>query len=226
MLALSLSSLVGTTFELLRGVAVDSQDGLPLWLDAIRDGDRQAADQFVQRYEPELRRYVRYRLTDPKMRRFLDSLDVTQSVFARFFVCLSEGRIDVEHPRQLFKLLFTMAGNRMRDHVRWNQRAKRQHGLATGPQEDFLDQVAGTAPDPGQQVAENELLSLFHERLSEDERQLLAGRLDGQSWQELAEGPSGTGEPADGIRSPEALRKKLTRAIDRVAAELGLGTES
>lgn len=205
---------------------MDSQDGLASLLDAIRNGDSLAAETFVRRYEPELRRYVRYRLTDPRMRRFIDSLDVTQSVFARFFVCLSEGRIDVVHPRQLFKLLFTIAGNRMRDHARWNHRAKRQHGLAEGHLDAMLDQVPGAEPDPGQQVAETELLELFHDRLTADERAIFEGRMGGQTWQELAASGLADAEQPAASRSPEALRKKLTRAIDRVAGELGLGSEA
>jgi RNA polymerase sigma factor (sigma-70 family) len=191
----------------------------------IRAGDSDAATALVRQYEPELRRYIRYRLSDLRLRRFVDSLDVAQSVFARFFVSLAEGRIDLVHPQQLFKLLFTIATNRLRDQFRWMRRGKRAHALAEGPPEETLDAVADQEPDPSQQVAEDELVQLFQQRLSDTERTLLAGRMAGRSWQELAaESPH---SPASNVapRSPEALRKQLARAIDRVAHELGLGTE-
>lgn len=70
-------------------------------LERVREGDSEAATTLVRQYEPELRRFIRYRLSDMRLRRFVDSVDVSQSVFARFFVCLAEGRIDLVHPQQL-----------------------------------------------------------------------------------------------------------------------------
>jgi RNA polymerase sigma-70 factor (ECF subfamily) len=50
-------------------------------------------------------------------------------------------------------------------------------------------------------------------RLAPDERHLLELREQGREWAEIAEELGG---------SPEALRKKLARAVDRVARDLGL----
>jgi hypothetical protein len=50
-------------------------------------------------------------------------------------------------------------------------------------------------------------------RLAEDERRLLELRQHGREWAEIAAEVGG---------GPEALRKKLGRALDRVARELGL----
>jgi hypothetical protein len=57
-------------------------------------------------------------------------------------------------------------------------------------------------------------LQQFRQRLSEQERRLADAGADGQDWKEIARA---RGE------SPEALRKQLARAIDRVSQELGLG---
>jgi hypothetical protein len=46
----------------------------------IRAGDAEAAATLVRAFEPELWRYVRIRLTDARLRRVLDSMDVCQSV--------------------------------------------------------------------------------------------------------------------------------------------------
>ena len=43
-----------------------------------RSGDQDAAQQLVREYEPEIRRAARLRLTDPKLRRIVDSIDICQ----------------------------------------------------------------------------------------------------------------------------------------------------
>lgn len=68
-------------------------------------------------------------------------------------------------------------------------------------------------------------MDLFQKRLSDTERSLLAGRMAGRTWQELAAEPPQLAAKGAGTWSPEALRKQLSRAINRVAQELGLGTE-
>jgi DNA-directed RNA polymerase specialized sigma24 family protein len=62
-------------------------------------------------------------------------------------------------------------------------------------------------------VAARELLAEAHKRLSEEERRLVEMRNQGRDWADIAR------ELGEG---PEALRKRLARAVQRVAAELGL----
>src|SRR5262245_19448533 len=61
-------------------------DSFAGFIQRIRAGDARAAEELVRRYESDVRVAVRARLTDPLLRRQLDSLDVCQSVFASFFV--------------------------------------------------------------------------------------------------------------------------------------------
>ena len=51
----------------------------------VRGGDSAAAAELVRRYEPAIRRVVRLRLTDQRLRRAFDSMDVCQSVLGSFF---------------------------------------------------------------------------------------------------------------------------------------------
>jgi RNA polymerase sigma-70 factor (ECF subfamily) len=51
-------------------------------------------------------------LTDPRLRRVLDTVDVCQSVLGGF-VRAAAGQFDLEQPEQLVKLLTTMARNRI-----------------------------------------------------------------------------------------------------------------
>jgi hypothetical protein len=61
------------------------------------------------------------------------------------------------------------------------------------------------------------LLQQVRERLSDEERLLAEQRGRGESWAEIAAASGGTAE---------AVRKKLTRALDRVLGELGLSEAS
>jgi hypothetical protein len=62
-------------------------------------------------------------------------------------------------------------------------------------------------------VSGRELLQEFRRRLSEEERQLADARAAGRDWNQIA---------AEYGDSPEALRKRLSRAVDRISQELGL----
>jgi DNA-binding CsgD family transcriptional regulator len=62
-------------------------------------------------------------------------------------------------------------------------------------------------------VAARELVPEVHRRLSPEERRLVEWRGQGLAWEEIAASLDG---------SAEALRKKLTRALDRVTEELGV----
>src|SRR5262245_31987749 len=70
----------------------------------VRQRDEQAAAELVRRYEPTIRLAVRVRLTDPRLRRLLDSVDICQSILANFFVRAAAGQFDLERSEQLVKL--------------------------------------------------------------------------------------------------------------------------
>src|SRR5260221_12927944 len=91
----------------------------------VRAGDGQAAREIVLQYEKEIRREVRLRLSDLRMRRVFDSMDICQSVLASFFLRAASGQYEVEQPEQLLKLLVGMARNKLAFHVR-KQRAQRR----------------------------------------------------------------------------------------------------
>lgn len=179
----------------------------------VRAGDAQAAEELVRTYEPEIRRAVRMYLTDPKMHRVLDSVDICQSVLANFFVRAAAGQFDVEQPEQLLKLLVTMARNRFRDHARGERADRRDNRRLQTGDSGLLGQAPGRSHTPSQIVAGRELLEEVHKRLSEDERKLAKARSEGREWSDIAE--------EMGV-SAEALRKRLSRAMDRVSEELGL----
>jgi RNA polymerase sigma factor (sigma-70 family) len=178
----------------------------------IRAGDPQAAAELVRQYEPTIRMVVRRRLADPALRRLLDSMDVCQSVLASFFVRVASGQYDLERPEQLLKLLATMARNKVANAAlkqRAARRDPRRLAKASLEQLELIDPHSG----PCETVAGRELLQEFRRRLSAEERRLAEQRAQGRPWAEIAAEVGG---------SPDGLRMQLTRALDRVAHELGI----
>jgi RNA polymerase sigma-70 factor (ECF subfamily) len=177
----------------------------------VRAGDEEAATAVVRHYEPVIRRVVRIRLVDARLRRVLDSMDICQSVLGSFFVRAALGQYEVETPEQLLKLLTQMARNKLIDQARRQAVRDPDERAVADPN---LQLVAAPEPSPSRQVALRELLQEARRRLSAEERRLLELREDGREWSEIAAELGGT---------PEALRKRFARAVNLVAQELGLG---
>src|SRR6516162_9738037 len=84
----------------------------------VRAGDEAAAAELVRLYEPAIRRAARIRLADSHLRRLFDSMDISQSVFASFFLRAALGQYELEDPSQLLRLLVTMSRKKLTDHLR------------------------------------------------------------------------------------------------------------
>jgi RNA polymerase sigma-70 factor (ECF subfamily) len=178
----------------------------------VRAGDPEAAIELVRQYEPVMRRAVRIHLETAGLRRLFDSQDVCQSVFGSFFVRAALGQYDLERPQQLLGLLTAIARNKSIDQARRLAPERREHahqGLGAGG----ADTLPDGGPSPSQAVAFEELLRKFRGQLTPAERHLADQRAAGRGWDALA---------SDLGVGPEALRKQLARAIDRVAGALGV----
>src|SRR5207249_4424725 len=117
-----------------------------------RAGDADAARELVQRYEPAIRRVVRFRLADSRLGRVFDSMDICQSVLASFFLRAAAGQFDLEQPEQLLKLLVSMARNKLALQARAQQRQRRDYRrIQPGALED--KQIASDEPTPSVLVA-------------------------------------------------------------------------
>jgi RNA polymerase sigma factor (sigma-70 family) len=178
----------------------------------VRAGDEAAATELVRRYEPAIRRAVRIRLGDTRLARAFDSMDVCQSVMASFFVRAALGQYELDTPEQLLKLLATMARHKLADRVDRERADCRDNRRVEEGSADTRE-VAASASSPSKQASARELLQEVQRRLSPDERQLVELRQQGLDWAAIAGRLGG---------SAEALRKRLARATDRIAQELGL----
>jgi RNA polymerase sigma-70 factor (ECF subfamily) len=178
----------------------------------VRAGDQDAATELVKRYEPAIRRAVRVRLADARIGTLLDSMDICQSVLASFFIRAASGQYELETPGQLLRLLTAMARNKLNSQAR-KQHAQRRDSrrVAAGGQDEGRLVAAGESPS--KVVAARDLLQEVHRRLSPDERRLLEMRNQRHGWSAIAAELGG---------GAEALRRRLSRALDRIAAQLGL----
>src|SRR6185295_2498645 len=102
------------------------------WMARLREGDEAVAALVVQHFEPELRRVIRLRLTDPFLRRLFDSSDICQSVMANFFVRVALGQFHLDQPKNLLNLLATMARNKVLNLVRDKKKEKHARQAAQG----------------------------------------------------------------------------------------------
>lgn len=193
----------------------------------VRAGDARAAEQLVREYQDEIRRIVRIRLTDPRLRTDFESMDICQSVLGNFFARVAVGQFDLEKPEDLLKLLATMAVNKVKDH--WRKAQAQKRGRRTVQQPDDSQNPVAQAADPGPRpdsiVAQQEMLHKIRGLMSEEERYLSEQRAQGREWDDIAAGLPHSPEPV-GTRlagsTPESLRKKLERAMNRVATQIGL----
>ena len=183
------------------------------FMDRIRRGDASAAEELVRRYEPLIRREVRFQLRDRRLSRLFDSMDVCQSVMASFFIRAAAGQFDLRNRPQLVSLLVEMAQHKLASAARRQYQQRRDVRRLSRVAGDAAGRAVAEGPEPGDIVADEDLLQRFRQCLSAEERQLADWRSNGVPWAEIVDRLGGT----RGSR-----RLQLLRAIDRATRELGL----
>lgn len=177
----------------------------------LRAGDDSAAEQIVLEYEPQIRRLIRLRLTDHRLRRVVDSGDICQSVFGNFFARAFMGQFDLSQPAKLMALLSTMARNKLIERYR-KEEVRKPPGAQVQYSELASDAVSRD-PTPSTDLSLAELQQRVESCMSEKERKIATQRKLGVSWATIGES---FGE------SKEAVRKQFERAMQRVLEELNL----
>jgi RNA polymerase sigma factor (sigma-70 family) len=186
-------------------------DEFPDLVRRVRRGDPEAARRLVEEYATVVRRVVRFRLTDSRLRAAFDSMDVCQSVFGSFFVRAVHGEYELDEPDQLTRLLIGIARNKLATAARWQAADKRDYRRNEAAAE--ADAVAGDVPSPSRYAEAKELLQAVRDGLTPEERRLAEFREQGMEWAEIADKVGA---------NAAALRKRFSRALDRVSRELGL----
>lgn len=177
----------------------------------VRSNDRDAIEELLRCYEPLVRREIRARMIQSPMRRLVDSLDVSQSVWFNFFVRATAGDFELMTSDQLGALLLTMTRNKLASYVRKHNRARRS--IARIEAIESIDQLSMQAETPVEVAEAQEVVDRFNQKLSDDERLIASLRRDGCSWSEVAHSLGGTAQ---------GRRMQLSRAVERISIELGL----
>jgi RNA polymerase sigma-70 factor (ECF subfamily) len=175
----------------------------------VRAGDPQAALDVVRGYEWAIRRQVRVRLTEPDLRRLLDSMDIVQLVWAGFFR-RAAAKYDLDDPQKLLNLLLTLAHHKLIDAAR-NLRRKRRGGGQVVGDIHIEGEPVDPHPGPEQVVDERDYLQEFRKHLLEPDQSLWDQRLHGRSWVEIA---------AELGTDPNVLRIHFRRTLERVARQM------
>jgi DNA-directed RNA polymerase specialized sigma24 family protein len=175
-------------------------------------GHDEAARELVECYQPVLRREVRVRLRDPRLYSRFDWRDICQSVMASFFERVAAGQYELEQPDQLQRLLVVMTRHKLAKQARRHRAGRRDYRRMELFDPVGLEGRSAGAVSPSRQVSGRELLEEDRRRLSDEELLLADLRAEGCAWAEIAARVGGT---------PQARRKLLARAVDRVEQQLG-----
>lgn len=181
----------------------------------IRSGDEEAAKYCVEYFEPEIRRVARVRLRDPRLQAIADSVDVSQSVFGKFFQTYGKNTSELRHPSELLALLVKMTKNKVIDLARKHkpvyQPAKATPAIARETaQLGDLDAIFDD-PGPSSVIASRDLAEHIRRKMTAEEYDIMERRNSGQAWDQIA---------SELDRSADALRKQLQRALNRLRTEL------
>jgi RNA polymerase sigma-70 factor (ECF subfamily) len=185
-------------------------------LQRVRNRDAAAAAELVNRFAPTIRRVIRIRMRDERLRRLMTESDICQSVLASFFVRAALGQYDLDSPEQLLALLTRMARNKLASHTSREGAARRDYRRAEYDSTATRN-LMSAVPDPAEEAALQDLLDKSLALLSPEERRLAELRRDGCNWHEIAEQLGST---------PGAVRKQWERAVKRVLERLGVEEEN
>jgi DNA-directed RNA polymerase specialized sigma24 family protein len=174
----------------------DDHGSVTRWIDALRCGDEEAAQQLWRRYFESLVRLARPRLRS-QARVVADEEDVVLSAFDSFYAGMARGRYpDLADRDDLWRLLVTITARKASDRNRWESRQKRGGGhvrhesalVADGePEADELSLIVGSEPTPEFAAMVAEEYRRLLEVLDDEELQRIATwRLEGYSDVEIA----------------------------------------
>lgn len=180
-----------------------------------QEGDRDALEELIARYQDRLRRIVRIQLGASLLRRDYDSMDIVQNTFRAALPKIRD--LQPESAASLLQWLAMIATNQIRDAYSYRRAAKRD-----AAREVRLDaplsgaaNVAPSTAGPAEQAFLAELRELLDDavtRLPDDQRRVVVLRdYCGETWSRVA---------AELHRDSGAARQLHQRAWIRLRREL------
>jgi DNA-directed RNA polymerase specialized sigma24 family protein len=180
------------------------------WIQQLRGGDSQGAENLWRRYYPQLVHLARDNL-EQRLRRGGDEEDVALAALASFCVGITAGRFPLISDREsLWRLLFTITLCKVCDHVRRETRTDGEGGspVLAGDLLAFsaadLDLLPGTEPDPAWAAAVADQVGHLLACLpGNDLRQVAQALMEGYVDREIAE------QLGCGLRTVERKRRVI-----------------
>jgi DNA-directed RNA polymerase specialized sigma24 family protein len=174
------------------------------FFDTLQNGDEQAVEAMLRELDPFLRRIIRLRLVDGRLRRILDTMDIFDSLLKDFLV-RKESRSESDAPAGGLRAYLAAA---VHHKIETRARKERRHaGSLPGGWE-----IADPDAAPTGRLEAEDLRQAIRARLSADAQPLFDLKTQGLGWNQIAGRLGG---------SPDALRMRLTRAVAAALADLG-----
>jgi RNA polymerase sigma-70 factor (ECF subfamily) len=150
----------------------------------VRDGNDEAAGQLHDRYAARLQALANRQLARETSGR-LDSEDITQSVFRTLFRRLQDGQYDVPAGESIWRLLTTIALNKVRTQGAHHRAAKRDIRRTSHVDQQRLESQSHA----GDESAAHELrltIATLLESLGASEQQMVHLRIEGHDVKSIA----------------------------------------
>jgi DNA-directed RNA polymerase specialized sigma24 family protein len=171
---------------------------------ALRSGDPETVERLLNRLDPSLRRIIRSRLKDGRLRSVADTSDIFQSLLKDFLFQKESPRSPAESSAGIYAYLAAAACHKIQAKLRKERR--RAGSLA----DNFAP--VSLEPPPTQPLEDQDFVEAVRDRLGEDRRRLFDLAVQGLAWTEISAIVGG---------KPDALRMRLRRGIASVLSELG-----
>lgn len=151
----------------------------------MRQGDRHAVAEFMDRYGARIRRRIRWKLSKP-MRRLFDTMDVLSTVMRRLDLYVGQGKVEATVPDELWSLVLTMADHAVVDKVRIFRRLEQVEGSDSAFAASMLRRLQGAEASRRSNV-EVEMEQVFRSLQDPLDRQILALWLEGHTHGSIGE---------------------------------------
>lgn len=181
---------------------LNSRELLANWI----DGQPEAADQIVSRYEARLLPLIRKQISQ-KLQGRIDAEDITQSAMGSFFLRAADDRFVLERSGDLWRLLAAISLNKLRRKVAWHSAAKR----SIQREELAIAQSPEAAASHEDATAVLEIADDLFQDLPMDAQTVLRLSLSGDAPEEIA---SAMG------KSPRTIRRWLQTLRETIKREL------
>ena len=163
-----------------------SEDPFDTLLHQVKSGSEAALTRLVHEYENEVRLAARM-LLGSKLRRYVDSIDLVQSVHFTLFEGLKQGKFEITSPENLVGLAVTIVRRKIINH--WRRQERHQRWQAAESQQSIQDAAAGgdLQLGPAEVAEQKDAVDFILHQLQGTDRRLIELRLEGLTTAEVAE---------------------------------------